>query len=56
MKRTFTGILFCSPLIVGILGFAVMPILASFWFSACNGSSLDAPRFVGLVNYRELHR
>jgi len=54
MKRTLTGILFCSPLIVGILCFTVLPVLASFWFSFCNYPILDAPRFVGLANYREI--
>jgi len=55
-SRTFTGIMFCMPLIVGILAFTVVPVVASFWFSLCNYPILDPPKFVGTANYVELAR
>jgi multiple sugar transport system permease protein len=55
-RRTLIGLAFCSPLIVGLLAFTVLPVLASFWFSLCNYPILDPPRFVGTANYVELAR
>ena len=52
--NTIAGLLFCSPLILGLLAFTVLPIFASFWFSLCNYPILDKPRYVGLANYAEL--
>lgn len=55
-RRTLTGILFCSPLIFGLIVFTVIPVGLSFWFSLCNYPILDPPRFVGTANYQELVR
>jgi multiple sugar transport system permease protein len=54
--RTFTGIAFCSPLIIGMVCFTIVPVLMSFWFSLCNYPILDPPRFVGTANYAELFK
>jgi len=53
-SRTFTGIAFCSPLIVGLIAFTILPVGASLWFSFCNYPILDPPRFVGVANYAEM--
>lgn len=55
-SRTLTGILFCAPLIFGLLAFTVLPVLASAWFSLCNYPILEPPRYVGGANYVELTR
>lgn len=55
-RRTWTGIAFCAPLIIGLLAFTVLPVVASFWFSLCNYAILDPPRYVGTANYEELVR
>ena len=55
-SRTWTGLAFCSPLIIGLLCFTVLPVVASFWFSLCNYPILEPPRFVGVANYVELAR
>jgi len=54
LRRTLTGIAFCSPLIVGLLAFTVLPVLASFWFSLCDYPILDAPKYIGASNYLDL--
>ncbi len=53
-RRTWTGLAFCSPLILGLLAFTVLPVIASFWFSLCNYPILDSPRYVGAANYVEM--
>lgn len=55
-SKTFTGLAFCSPLILGLLAFTVLPVAASAWFSLCNYPILDPPRYVGVANYVELAR
>lgn len=48
------GILFTSPWLVGFSIFVIYPILASFYYSFCNYSVLQPPRFIGLLNYKDL--
>lgn len=48
------GMAFCLPMIVGLLGFTVYPIAASFYYSLCDYPVLDPPRFIGTANYSEL--
>lgn len=48
------GILFCSPLILGLLFFTVYPMLASLYYSFCNYPMLKPPVWIGLMNYRTL--
>ncbi|HLK16219.1 MAG TPA: sugar ABC transporter permease [Fimbriimonadaceae bacterium] len=55
-RRTWIGLAFCSPLIVGLLAFTVIPVVASAWFSLCNYPILDPPKYIGAANYTELVR
>ncbi len=48
------GLLFVAPWIVGLGGFLLYPILASFYFSFCEYSVLQRPEWIGLGNYIDL--
>jgi len=48
------GLLFCSPVIVGLAVFTLYPMLASLYYSFCNYPMLKPPVWVGLTNYRVL--
>jgi multiple sugar transport system permease protein len=52
--RLLTGLLFISPWIVGFSMFLLYPILASFYYSLCEFSVLQPPRFIGVQNYTDL--
>src|SRR3954452_17399071 len=49
-----TGLLFVSPWIIGVCAFMAYPIVMSFYYSLCDFSVLQPPRFIGLENYRQL--
>lgn len=53
-RSLLTGLLFISPWIVGFLAFQLYPFLASLYYSFTFYPILDAPRFIGLENYRNL--
>lgn len=53
-RNLITGLLFCSPWILGILFFIVYPTLASFYFSLTRYNLLQPPQFIGLSNYETL--
>ncbi|OGX33476.1 MAG: spermidine/putrescine ABC transporter permease [Omnitrophica WOR_2 bacterium RIFCSPLOWO2_12_FULL_51_24] len=53
-RELVKGILFTSPWLVGFSIFVIYPILASFYYSFCNYSVLQPPRFIGLLNYKDL--
>ncbi len=48
------GLLFFSPWLGGLLVFVLYPITSSIVYSFCDYSVLTEPRFVGLLNYRDL--
>ena len=48
------GILFTSPWLVGLSVFVIYPVVASFYYSFCYYSVLQPPRFIGLLNYKDL--
>lgn len=48
------GLLFCSPVILGLAAFTLYPMLASLYYSFCNYPMLKPPVWVGLANYRTL--
>ncbi len=48
------GLLFCSPLLIGLAGLTLYPVLASFYYSFCNYPMLKPPVWVGLANYKTL--
>lgn len=48
------GLFFTLPGIIGLLGFAVYPVLASLYYSFCNYSVLKPPQWIGTGNYQAL--
>ncbi|MCE5198109.1 MAG: sugar ABC transporter permease [Armatimonadota bacterium] len=48
------GLLFCSPIIMGLSVFTLYPVLASLYYSFCNYPMLKPPVWVGISNYRTL--
>lgn len=52
--EAIAGYLFAGPWILGFLIFTAGPIIASIVFSFCDYDVLHSPRYVGLLNYREL--
>ncbi len=53
-RQLVKGLAFISPWIVGFLGFTLLPILLSLYYSFCEYSLLQRPVWVGLQNYRDL--
>lgn len=53
-RNLANGLLFCSPVIVGLAAFTVYPVLASLYYSFCNYPMLKPPVWVGLANYRTM--
>lgn len=48
------GLLFCSPIIIGLLCFTAYPIVASFYYSFNDYNALQPPEWIGLANYEEM--
>jgi multiple sugar transport system permease protein len=48
------GLLFISPWIIGFSVFLAYPIVMSLYYSLCDFSVLQPPRFIGLRNYSQL--
>jgi multiple sugar transport system permease protein len=54
-RRELTAaLLFISPWIVGLGGFLMYPIAASFYYSLCEYSVLQPAQFIGIGNYVDL--
>lgn len=53
-QRLLTGLAFISPWIVGLLGFTLLPIVESAYYSLTEFTIFTAPQWVGLANYRDL--
>lgn len=51
-REAVAGYLFVLPWILSLLIFTTYPILASFYFSLTDYSVVEAPKWVGLENYR----
>jgi multiple sugar transport system permease protein len=54
LRRLGVGLAFASPWILGLGIFLVYPIGASLYYSFTEYSVLEAPKWVGLGNYRDL--
>lgn len=48
------GLLFISPWIIGFTVFLAYPIVMSLYYSLCDFSVLQPPKFIGLTNYQQL--
>ncbi|KPK40553.1 MAG: hypothetical protein AMJ78_07075 [Omnitrophica WOR_2 bacterium SM23_29] len=53
-RNLFKGLLFTSPWLIGISVFIIYPFIASCYYSFCYYSVLQPPRFIGLLNYKDL--
>jgi multiple sugar transport system permease protein len=53
-RQLLTGLAFASPWLVGFLALVAGPILASGYYSFTDFNLFQAPRSVGLGNYRQL--
>jgi multiple sugar transport system permease protein len=53
-RSNLTAYLFMSPAILGLLFFAVGPVVASFFFSFTDYNVLTSPKLVGFDNYVKL--
>ncbi len=53
-RNLLAGLLFISPALVGVLAFALWPILQSLYYSFQDYDILRPPFFVGLRNYEDL--
>lgn len=50
-KDTTAGFIFCIPFIIGFLGFLVVPMILSMYYSLCEYNILKPAEFIGLGNY-----
>lgn len=51
MKKRWTGLLFITPWLVGLLVFTIYPFVSSFILSFTNYNVISSPKFVNIVNY-----
>lgn len=51
---TRNGILFALPWIVGFLGFQLLPLIQSFYYSFTEFNAIKDPKWVGVENYRNI--
>jgi len=53
-NETTVGYVFALPFIIGFLGFTIIPILSSFYYSFTDYNMIDKESWVGLSNYIKL--
>ena len=53
-RELMVGLLFASPWIIGFLGFTLIPIVSSFYYSFTRYDLLRPPVFIGAENYINL--
>jgi multiple sugar transport system permease protein len=53
-QRTFLGLAFVSPWLIGVAVFTFYPIAASLYYSFCDYDVLSKPVWVGLLNYQDM--
>ncbi len=53
-RELWIGLLFASPWIIGFLGFTLIPIISSFYYSFTRYDLLRPPVFLGVDNYVNL--
>lgn len=54
LKENIAGWLFCLPLVIGLIGFTVLPMILSLMFSFWNYSGFTAPTPAGFANYAKI--
>lgn len=50
-NRSWSGLLFCSPWLIGFAFLFLWPFLASLYWSLCRFDLINPPEFIGLANY-----
>jgi multiple sugar transport system permease protein len=50
----FKGLAFCSPWIIGLCVFTLLPLILSLYYSFCDYSLLQDPVWIGTQNYRDI--
>lgn len=53
-KETTAGYVFALPFIIGFLGFTIVPILSSFYYSFTDYNLIEKESWVGISNYVKL--
>lgn len=53
-KESVSGYVFSAPFIIGFLGFTLVPMLFSLYYSLTNYDMINTPDFIGLDNYAQL--
>jgi multiple sugar transport system permease protein len=53
-RRTWVGLAFISPWIIGFVAFTLYPVCASLYYSFCDYDVLSPPVWVGLLNYKDM--
>ena len=53
-KRTWIGLAFVSPWLIGFAAFTLYPVCASIYFSFCDYDVLSPPVWVGTLNYQDM--
>jgi multiple sugar transport system permease protein len=53
-RRTWIGLAFVSPWLIGFAAFTLYPVCASIYYSFCDYDVLSRPVWVGLLNYRDM--
>ena len=54
LRRSFTGIAFALPWIIGLCTFTLYPVIASLYYSFCDYSVLESPVWIGGDNYSRM--
>jgi multiple sugar transport system permease protein len=53
-RRTWRGLAFVSPWIIGFAAFTLYPVCASVYYSFCDYDVLSPPVWVGTLNYQDM--
>jgi len=53
-RRTWAGLAFVSPWLVGFAAFTLYPVCASIFYSFCDYDVLSPPVWVGMLNYSDM--
>jgi multiple sugar transport system permease protein len=53
-NRNAVGYLFLSPWLIGLLGFSIIPMIASLYLSFTNYDMFTSPKWIGIENYKEM--
>lgn len=56
LKKTMIGLCFALPVIVGLVGFTLLPMISSLIYSFCDYDVLTPMEFVGFENYIRMFR